>query len=710
MKKKLLTILTLLLCVCGGAWGTDKIGFTSTYTDGKINAPAVTTQDHVTVAITRGSQDTGNNKGSVFWGSTTNLSYADGATVIQNRTKYNGAALAQATLNDQVWSGASFTIASGYKFTVTDIQVDIAGQDYVWKYKLEVINGDGTVEYTATGTVDSPKNASKRQVTATGKSIVLTGTSYVKLYYCLNATSSDSKYMYIPELYLTGTVEENVQTKYTKPAVTQGAYSQANGTYAVTLGVQNDEDGTINYTVGDAEEVTGAASGTVINVAPSTTITAYVAGATYSNSDNTELTTSAAPKLATPSYSITGYNALSNIYTVSLSAAAGDITYALNSGSGTAYSSALQLAPGTSVVAYATQTNMTQSDNLEFAVPAAPVGGSTTSPTTGGTYSTNVSYNMGAITIPGACIAGQISSGTTPINNSIKARCNQGLSDSKVGFYVNVNPGYTITEISIQGCSNQTAANTCNAVYVDGVAKEGIESVTLPLAVASGSTGTINVTGINATSKIEFAFENTYQAQMNINVTYKVVASSTLSGVTGFSKAFTTFCSPRNFSVTGAKVYKAQISGDNVVLTEIDGVVPASTGVIIAGEDAASYEISYVGTDASAVTENDLHGVSARTLTSDLAGTSTLLALEKTSATFKEYTGTYFPANKAYLLVPSTSRQLSMVFAGDDEVTAINGVESNDGTSTTIRKYLKDGRLVIETANGLFNAAGARIR
>ena len=702
--KKLFTFLTLLLCVCSGA-RADKIGFTSSKNNNnEVAAPTMTTQNYVTVSVARGSQSTGSNKGNMYWGSKTALTFKGTC----ERTQYNSAGIT--AFNDNVWTGASFAITSGYKFTVTDIQVDIAGQDYEWGYKLDIVNGDGSVTHVQTATTAKTKADSKVQITKSNQSIVLTGTSYVKLYWYLKENTSTSKYLAIPELYLTGTVEQNVQTKYTKPTITEGAYSQPNGTYAVTLGVQNEEDGTINYTVGDAAEVTGAASGTIINVAPNTQITAYVTGDTYSNSDNATKTTSSQPKLSTPNYAIGSYDLMKNLYSVTLSAYAGDISYKIGSGSATAYSSALQLAPGTSVTAYATQTNMTQSDNLEFSVPSAPTGGNASSPTDAGTYTTNVSYNLGAITIPGACIAGQISSGTTPINGSIKTRCNQGLSDSNTGFYVNVNPGYTVTSISIEGCSNQTDANTCNAVYVDGVAKTGFTSVSLPLAAKDGSTGTIEVTDINATNKIEFAFENNYQGQMNITVNYTVSASSTLSGVSGFSKAFATFCAPNNFTITGATAYKAKVSGDNIVMTALEGVIPSGTGVVIAGDDAASYTLTYVSTDATAdVTENDLHGVNVRTESATLKGNSSkLLALNSTEAEFQEYTGTYFPANKAYLLVPSTSR-MKMVFADANEVTGIKSVTNNEKSSKA-RKFLRSGKLVIETAKGTYTVEGTQIQ
>ncbi len=231
------TLLKTLLVAVGlfvgmnATWGA-KIGFTSTYDgSGKILAPTVTSQANLTVTIVHGDQVTDKNKGSMYWGSaSTALSYADGANVIQSRTKYNNAAVGT-TLNDHVWTGASFAIASGYKFTVTDIQVDIAGQDYSWKYRLDIVNGDGTVKKSISGTAATPKNNSKRQVTASEQSIELTGTSYVKLYYCLESSTSDSKYMYVPELYLTGTIEVDDTPSYTMTAAVDNA---SHGTASVS--------------------------------------------------------------------------------------------------------------------------------------------------------------------------------------------------------------------------------------------------------------------------------------------------------------------------------------------------------------------------------------------------------------------------------------------------------------------------------------------
>lgn len=701
MKKKLFTLLTLALAVCSGAWAQETVNVTwfpssmtsATFTTaGTADVEGLLTVNKVTHS-TPVSDPVFRNKNSENW-----------AKFTSSNVNVNGS-------NKNRWLATDYVIFSvdivdGVTFTPTKVTATVAGSG-TSGCNAGLFNSIQTTAQSgqSSGIAQEQDGGKKYELTSFAKTTYNGGET---LSFYIHIGIPSGKGISINNVTLTGTYTQGAQSKYTKPIITEGAYSQADGTYAVTLAVQNSEDGTINYTVGGAAEVIGVASGTVINVAPETTITAYVTGSTYSNSDNSTLTTSAQPTLAMPTYSIGSYDLMKNIYSVSLSAAAGDIIYTIG-GSSSVYSDALQLAPETAVEAYATQANMTNSAILSFTVPAAPTGGSASSSTTSGTYSSNVSYNMGAITIPGACIAGQISSGSTPINNSIKTRCNQVLSDSKVGFYVNVNQGYIVTGIKIVGCSNATDANTCTSVYVDGVAVDGFSAVSLPLAEKSGSTGTIEVTGINATNKIEFAFENTYQAQMNITVTYGVSASSTLAGVSGFNKAFATFCAPNNFTISGdAKAYKAAVSGDKIVMTEIEGVIPALTGVIIAGNDAASYNITFVSEDASAdVTGNELLGVTVRTLTSTLAGSGTLLALNSSAAEYQTYNGTYFPSNKAYLMVSSGARSLKIAFA--DETTAINAIE-DIAKNGTARKYLRDGKLVIETAKGVFSVQGTQMK
>ena len=179
-----------------------------------------------------------------------------------------------------------------------------------------------------------------------------------------------------------------------------------------------------------------------------------------------------------------------------------------------------------------------------------------------------------------------------------------------------------------------------------------------------------------------------------------------LNNVDGFNYGFAAFCAPSNFTVEGGTAYKAVVNGGKIVLKDLSGIVPANAGVVIAGTKGADATITYTTDEATAdMTGNNLHGTTARTLTSELKGSSDkFMALQKSTSKFKPYTGTYFPAYKAYLLLNSTNapESLEMVF---DEATAINGVAEEASNATPV-KVIKNGKLYI----GNYNVAGQLVK
>lgn len=73
----------------------------------------------------------------------------------------------------------------------------------------------------------------------------------------------------------------------------------------------------------------------------------------------------------------------------------------------------------------------------------------------------------------------------------------------------------------------------------------------------------------------------------------------------------------------------------------------------------------------------------------------------------------YLKANRAYLstsynVAAANARPLTIVFEG--ETTGINGVEEIVPANMKTRKVVKNGRLIIETANGEFTIDGARMK
>jgi len=177
-----------------------------------------------------------------------------------------------------------------------------------------------------------------------------------------------------------------------------------------------------------------------------------------------------------------------------------------------------------------------------------------------------------------------------------------------------------------------------------------------------------------------------------------------LNNVDGFNYGFAGFCAPKNFSVTNGTAYKAVVTDGKMVLKSLDGIVPADKGVVIAGTKGATATITYTTEEATAdVTDNDLLGTTERTLTSELKGSAAkFLTLQKSTSKFIQYTGTYFPAYKAYLLLDSNTQSLDLVF---DNPTAINGVAETEAKAAPV-KVIKNGKLYI----GNYNVAGQQVK
>ena len=214
--------------------------------------------------------------------------------------------------------------------------------------------------------------------------------------------------------------------------------------------------------------------------------------------------------------------------------------------------------------------------------------------------------------------------------------------------------------------------------------------------------------GLSGTRDFILARNNTvYIKSINV-VNCGEPAIVELNNVDGFNYGFAAFCAPSNFTVEGGTAYKAVVNGGKIVLKDLSGIIPANAGVVIAGTKGADATITYTTDEAPAdMTGNNLHGTTTRTLTSVLKGSSDkFMALQKSTSKFKPYTGTYFPAYKAYILLDSTNapESLEMVF---DEATAITNVNANDNANSAApAKVIKNGKLYI----GNYNVAGQLVK
>lgn len=191
--------------------------------------------------------------------------------------------------------------------------------------------------------------------------------------------------------------------------------------------------------------------------------------------------------------------------------------------------------------------------------------------------------------------------------------------------------------------------------------------------------------------------------------------------VTITTAKYATYCSDEglDFSGTGAKVYKAKVTGSSVKLTEITGgIVPANTGVMVYKDVASTENLSVpvTLTDAT-VTDNELVGITVETEVPWTADGKYNYILQKQTGDetpkFYKATGKKLVANRAYLSTTydvASGRGLDIVFEGEEEEDDVTGVSSVAKPQATNKHcYDLQGRQVMQpTQKGLYIVNGKK--
>lgn len=229
-------------------------------------------------------------------------------------------------------------------------------------------------------------------------------------------------------------------------------------------------------------------------------------------------------------------------------------------------------------------------------------------------------------------------------------------SDGKVQMKSNAGILITPTIKSANGFTIKVTTNSNKTVTMSG---ENSESSTLSGNVASlTTTSTSTKITINGNSG-----GTSYITKIEIIPTDVTVTIGT--------SKYGSYCSSfaLNFSKTDVKAYKAKVDEGKVVLTLVN-YVPANEGVILYCETPGDYDIPVVAS-ASAVTENELIGVTSRTLVEWGTGGDGKYNYILQQGAFKKATdGGYLKANRAYLhttynVTSPGAHDLEMVFDGD---------------------------------------------
>ena len=233
MKKKIFTLLTLLLCVCSGAWadpvtiGLKQIndGVQTVNYKGTLAAPAYNSTTHANVAKDNGTLCEDNQSGRKTTGPDGDYTCSKCFRKLKDNNEGDAKWMAQE------WVGYTITVESGYKMSLSNIKATLwdanSSATYAWRVIIE--NPSGEALYTSeerssstssigTLTVASPSNVANLSA----------GTYTVKLQIY---QGGGNKYFTVPYLTVDANVEEDATPSY---AMTAAVDNEAHGTAEVS--------------------------------------------------------------------------------------------------------------------------------------------------------------------------------------------------------------------------------------------------------------------------------------------------------------------------------------------------------------------------------------------------------------------------------------------------------------------------------------------
>ena len=154
------------------------------------------------------------------------------------------------------------------------------------------------------------------------------------------------------------------------------------------------------------------------------------------------------------------------------------------------------------------------------------------------------------------------------------------------------------------------------------------------------------------------------------------------------------------------KVYKATLSGDKIMLTEIaDKIVPVGQAVVLRSTVEAPVLYTAVSDGTGDYSDNALKGSQRDMVASELSGTIYTLADGSEGFGFYKFVGTMLQAGKAYLVVEGVSsvRSFSIIV---DKTTGIQQYADSKQPGTTV--YDLQGRRVVNAGKGIYIENGIK--
>lgn len=273
------------------------------------------------------------------------------------------------------------------------------------------------------------------------------------------------------------------------------------------------------------------------------------------------------------------------------------------------------------------------------------------------------------------------------------------LKWSNVQVYVPAS-SIQVSQSTLNLLSDEQATLSASVAPFGATNKQVIWSTSDPNVAIVGYDGTVKARNLG----FAWIYAEAVSGEGIVDSCWVVVSDTSSIGLVGYA----TYSSDHNYTVSNAHAYKASVSETTITLTELNGVIPAQTGVLLKGTAGENANIIPTQDAPTAdVTGNDLIGTGSGTYT--VQSTDHIYCLTKNTDEFnKVNTDVVIPKNKAYFSLDAdvvADAPLRIVV----QENAITDMEQTVH-ETVVSKQIVDGHLVIIRDGKIYNAIGSPIR
>ena len=372
----------------------------------------------------------------------------------------------------------------------------------------------------------------------------------------------------------------------------------------------------------------------------------------------------------------------------------------------------------------ATIKNLAVTGNITGYMHCAGVVGFAVSPSTNLINNVTVSANITILNTHGGGFIGHNEYATTTIQDCLfNGTINGKSGGSTVGVFFGWSGSATMSLInclengSYTNCSTFTptscpgyaVSTVTNCYYAVSGSYPGTHATSAQLA--DGTTSTALQNGRAEEIWVQDPITNQPMLKLFATKAYTVPAS----GIGTFS-AKANFTVPDGLTAHYCKTYDKKNGTIGVV--DIDGAVPANTGVLLKGTPGETYTLTGTNNEAATVTGNALVAVTEATHVAPTDGEYTNFMLK--SGTFIRIAASdddvKMPANKAYLQIQTSDLPVDSQSGTRGIRLSWGGVTSIHNSQLIIHNYalpakrIVRGKLIIEKNGQMFNANGQLIK